>query len=79
VQGLLFVVPVLLLALALVVKGYPGERAIEWLRAARIARRSRPSSLPWRPRVRPHALLRGGRLISGSLAGRAPPSLAGCR
>jgi hypothetical protein len=70
-EGLLYVLPALLLALALLAKRYPGERLI----GALVRRRCR------RARVGPRAVVRrielpvphGGRLLAVSLAGRAPP------
>jgi hypothetical protein len=74
----LFLLPAFLLACALIARRYPGERIIERLRIARGLRRSRPSSRSWRPRSHSPAHQRGGRLIAVSLAGRAPPLVAGC-
>jgi hypothetical protein len=78
-QGVMFVLPALLMALVLVAKRYPGERVIERLRALRVARRQRPASVAVRLRPRSRVRPRGGRLIAVSLAGRAPPLAAGCR
>jgi hypothetical protein len=77
--GFLFMLPALALAAALLLKRYPGERAIERLRTAWSApRHARVGAVPRpRPRPRPHRC--GGRLIAISLAGRAPPLLAGGR
>ena len=76
-DGLLFLGPALVLAMALFARRYPGERAIERWRARR-APRARLAALVVRPRPRPRALRGGGCLISASLAGRAPPLAAGC-
>jgi hypothetical protein len=76
--GLLFLLPAFLLACVLFAKRYPGERVIERLRLARGGRRPRRESSASRPRLRLCVPQRGGRLIAVSLAGRAPPLLAGC-
>jgi hypothetical protein len=77
-DGLMYLLPALALAVFLLGDRYPGERAIERLRAARAARpRRRPAGGP-RPRQCPREHQRGGRLIAVSLAGRAPPLAAGC-
>lgn len=73
--GILYLLPACLLGLVLLSGRYPGERALERLREAWASRSPRPmSSRP--PRQHPAELLRGGRLIAASLAGRAPPAAA---
>jgi hypothetical protein len=72
-QGLLFLTPVLALAIPLLARRYPGERALVALRTARRSRRRRPSLV-----VTSHArvlvqAVRGGLLIGCSLAVRPPP------
>jgi hypothetical protein len=75
--GLLFLGPALLLAIALLARRYPGERAIErWL--ARRTPGRRPVASLARPRPRPCAVRGGSCLIAVSLAGRAPPLASGC-
>jgi hypothetical protein len=73
--GALMFLPALLLAAALFAGHYPGERLIaRWARARPRARQAVvPVIAPARPSLH---LLRGGRLIAVSLAGRAPPALA---
>jgi hypothetical protein len=68
---LLSLVPVLLLVAALALGRYPGEGALDRVRATR-RRRRRPADVasPARP---PLLLIRGGLLVAASLAGRAPP------
>jgi hypothetical protein len=70
-QGALYVLPALLLAIALLARRYPGERLLVLLHA----RRTRPR-IGARPFVRTVALAgaHGGRLIALALAGRAPPA-----
>jgi hypothetical protein len=77
-DGLLYLAPALVLAVVLLGCRYPGERVIERLREVRAVRpRARAAGAP-RPRQRPREHQRGGRLIAVSLAGRAPPFVAGC-
>lgn len=73
--GALMFLPALLLAAALFAGRYPGERLIaRWARARPRARQAVARVIePARPSLH---LLRGGRLIAVSLAGRAPPALA---
>jgi hypothetical protein len=71
--------PALLLAGVLLLKRYPGERAIERLRSAWSGPRHARVRVAARPRLRPRVHRSGGRLIAISLAGRAPPPLAGWR
>ena len=76
--GLLFLLPPLLLGLALFGGRYPGERTLGRLRRSDgIATRrcSGGFAVPRRDRA---SILRGGLLIASGLAGRAPP-VAGCR
>jgi hypothetical protein len=75
--GLLFVGPALVLALALLARRYPGERAIERWRARRAPVRRRSGAVP-APRARLQAVRGAGCLIAVSLAGRAPPLVSGC-
>ncbi len=77
-DGLMYLLPALVLAVVMLGRRYPGERVIERLREARATRpRARAVSAP-RPRQSPRTHRRGGRLIAVSLAGRAPPHVAGC-
>jgi hypothetical protein len=75
--ALLYLLPPLLLVLALATRRYPGERALLALMGRSERHRRRPriaGAAP--PRPRPRATLpRGGRLIASSLAVRPPPGL----
>jgi hypothetical protein len=73
-DGLLFVLPALLLALVLLTRRYPGERLLVAARAARHARWPHAQSQP-RMRARPAAakIARGAQLLGRSLAVRPPP------
>jgi hypothetical protein len=71
---LLSLVPVLLLVAALALGRYPGEGALERVRATR-RRRRRPADAA-SPARSPLTLVRGGLLVAASLAGRAPPLAA---
>jgi hypothetical protein len=74
----MFMLPAIVLAVAVFGGRYPGERVIGRLHQARALRpRKRAPSTP-RPPQRPTEDRRGGRLIAVSLAGRAPPLAAGC-
>ncbi len=77
-MSLMYLLPALVLAVVLLGRRYPGERVIERLREARATRpRACAASAPRPPqRLRGHQ--RGGLLIAVSLAGRAPPLVAGC-
>jgi hypothetical protein len=74
-HAILYLLPALVLALPLLARRYPGERALIALRRIeRGARWARPhSSAPSRRRA-VHVLVRGGRLIGRSLAVRPPPA-----
>jgi hypothetical protein len=78
-EGLLYLLPALVLVVALLIKRYPGERLLAQLAARRARPRRRARPLPAARRIElpvPH----GGRLIAVSLAGRAPPpAWAGAR
>jgi hypothetical protein len=76
-QTLLCLLPIAALALPLLARRYPGERAIRTLRGARTPLRS----LRCAPAVRSYvdvvlAAVSGGRLIGCSLAVRPPPAPA---
>lgn len=77
VEGALYLLPALLLGLALVVGRRPGERLIVALhrRSVRRAGRTRSTAAPRLIPARPAEQIfpRGGRLIAAALAGRAPP------
>ncbi len=77
-MSLLYLLPALVLAVVLLARRYPGECVIERLREARAARPRARAADALRPRQRPREHQRGGRLIAVSLAGRAPPLVAGC-
>jgi hypothetical protein len=76
--GVLTLLPALTLAVVMVTRPYLGERVIERLRLRRARPRINGLGLAVRSRRRqPTAtMLRGGRLIAASLAGRAPPTPA---
>jgi hypothetical protein len=78
-EGLLYLLPALVLVVALLIKRYPGERLLVVLAGRRARPRRRARLLPAVRRIElpvPH----GGRLIAVSLAGRAPPpAWAGAR
>ena len=76
-DGLLFVLPALLLGLVLLARRYPGERLLVAARAAQRTRWPRAQSQP-RMRARPAAaaIARGGQLLARSLAVRPPPRAA---
>jgi hypothetical protein len=75
-DGLLGLMPALLLALTLLARRYPGERLLLAARVARRSRRPRPrSAAPRRPRL-VAAVARGGLLLARSLAVRPPPRVA---
>jgi hypothetical protein len=76
-HGALFLLPAAAIALALWRGWYPGERILDRLRAAPTAGPERPCGVRT-PRWLHADLLRGGRLIAVSLAGRAPPAAAAC-
>ena len=76
VEGALYLLPPLLLALALLVGHRPGERLIVALHRRRVRRAGRrgpaiPNLIP--ARAAQQTFPRGGRLIAAALAGRAPP------
>jgi hypothetical protein len=74
-HALLYLLPALLLVTPLLVRRYPGERALIALRRVERARWPRPrASVPTHRRVVLVAV-RGGRLIGSSLAVRPPPAL----
>ncbi len=71
-EGMLYLLPALLLLVPLLAKRYPGERLIGALRVRRARRHARVRAALARSAIElpvPH----GGRLIAVSLAGRAPP------
>jgi hypothetical protein len=71
--ALVYLLPALLLLLALAARRYPGEQALLALMVRGRRRRSHVDALL--PRPYPRALLpRGGRLIATSLAVRPPPA-----
>jgi hypothetical protein len=75
-DGLLCLLPALLLGLTLLARRYPGERLLLAAHTARRAHWPHPrSSARRRPRPRP-ALARGGLLLAHSLAVRPPPRAA---
>lgn len=73
----LYLLPPCAIALVLLSGRYPGARALARLGRARDGRSPRAASSS-APRQHAAVLLRGGRLIAVSLAGRAPPPAAAC-
>ncbi len=79
-SALLYLLPALLFALALLCGRYPGERLL-----LSIASRRRPAAPPVPPVAAPapplrlRSLPRGGALLAAALAGRAPPVAATAR
>jgi hypothetical protein len=73
--GLLYLLPALTLALVLLARRYPGERALLALRGERraVRRRRAPLRVPT-PRPAVLILARGGLLLARSLAVRPPPA-----
>jgi hypothetical protein len=76
-DGLLFLLPALLLGLVLLTRRYPGERLLVAARAVQRTRWPRAQSQS-RMRARPAAatIARGGQLLARSLAVRPPPHAA---
>jgi hypothetical protein len=73
-HAILYLLPAVVLAIPLLARRYPGERALVGLHRAQIRRWARAcSSAPARRRVL-LILVRGGRLIGCSLAVRPPPA-----
>ena len=81
-QGVLMMLPALLLAVVMLTRPYLGEATIARLRVRRAARRNRRVGVPGcalAPLRSPAHVSRGGCLIAMALAGRAPPlAPAGC-
>jgi hypothetical protein len=75
--GVLYLLPAIVMAVVLLAGRYPGVRALERLRRTRTPRTARAVSSR-APRQHLAETLHGGRLIAGSLAGRAPPRPAVC-
>jgi hypothetical protein len=76
--GLVYLLPVLLLGLALALRRYPGERALLVLAgrgrgSRRQTRAPRAAAPPQAPRAR---MPRGALLLAASLAVRPPPAAA---
>jgi hypothetical protein len=77
-QGFAYLLPALVLLLALAARLYPGERTLLRLMGRRNA--ARPGGTPPGVECRPTPRVmmpRGGRLIASYLAGRPPPVLVG--
>jgi hypothetical protein len=75
-HAILCLLPALALALTLLVRRYPGERALIALRGEPRARRTRRSFSAGGYRSVVLAAVHGGLLIARSLAVRPPPALA---
>jgi hypothetical protein len=74
-HAVLYLLPAVVLAIPLLARRYPGERALLALRRVESTSWPRPrSSAPMRRRM-VLAVVRGGRLIGRSLAVRPPPAL----
>lgn len=76
--GLLYLAPALLIAATLLRGRYVGERTFATVvaQARHAARPPRPARTRGRARRRRGRPARGGRLVAGGLAGRAPPRTA---
>jgi len=74
-SGVLFLLPALVLAVSLLARRYPGERALLGLRRPRRPRWARPRSWTSARRRPVLASVRGGLLIGRFLAVRPPPAL----
>lgn len=74
--GLLGLLPPLALVATMLAWPYPGAELIDRIRQRRV--RPRPGATVSPPRRQALRLRRGGRLISSSLGGRAPPLSLGC-
>jgi hypothetical protein len=78
VQAFAYLLPALVLLLALLARRYPGERALARIARRRARPRRRPRAAVLAHHTRPRVSLpRGGRLIAASLAVRPPPHLLG--
>jgi hypothetical protein len=77
-EGLLFLAPALILAIALLRRRYPGERLLKRLACARPKRRLRPASAAHASSAPRAWIPRGGLLLGFSLAVRPPPLAASC-
>jgi hypothetical protein len=76
-DALLYTAPALLLALPLAFGRFIGEQQLARLAERLAPRRTRQVPRgPAAPPAAPELVLRGGRLIASSLAGRAPPTVA---
>ncbi len=75
--GVLIMFPALLLAVMMLTRPYIGQHVIARLAGRRPRRAAVAGTMPTRLRRRA-VVARGGRLLAGALAGRAPPTaLAG--
>jgi hypothetical protein len=72
---MLYLAPAILLAIPLLARRYPGERALIALRRVERGRWPRPRSSVPAGRLVVLAVVRGGQLIGSSLAVRPPPAL----
>jgi hypothetical protein len=76
-SGLLYLAPALMLALPLLLGRYVGEdQLVELAGRAAPPRRRRRAVRAARPRSRPRAMQRGGRLVASGMAKRPPPAVA---
>lgn len=74
--GALCLLPALLLTIPLLLRRYPGERALAVLRGSAVRRSKAPSVLEPSARRSTTLVARGGLLLACSLAVRPPPPLA---
>jgi hypothetical protein len=76
-HAILYLLPAFVLALPLLARRYPGERALIALRRTRpVVRWARPRSSPPARRRVVLAFVRGGRLLGRQLAVRPPPAFS---
>jgi hypothetical protein len=73
-HAILYLLPAVVLALPLLARRYPGERALIALRRVDRVRWARPRSSPPARRRVVLAFVRGGRLLGRQLAVRPPPA-----
>jgi hypothetical protein len=74
-HAILYLLPAVVLAIPLLARRYPGERALLALRRVERAPWPRPRSSARARRRVVQLVVRGGRLIGCSLAVRPPPAL----
>ena len=75
-SGLLHVAPLLLLALLLALRRFPGEQRLAALAGGRAPAAARARVRVARPRSFVRVMARGGRLVASAMAKRPPPRAA---